>query len=256
MEGPKEPLLIGRAAFAKVLCVEWLTNHGKTILLSIATLIVATFSLYQIYNRIGSGARSGHFEAERAYQAWISKESGDAAQFQKVERALKGHPELKIKFGTQIAQRLVALGEVGKGSEYARAALHRTHDLSAGYYELFSKISLLVASGKYETALKASEEMKIQMEGDESFWQSRDPLIHSGSALYAYNLVRIASLYQELGQKEKELAAWDELVSNAGWKGIPQDAKTFDPEAYTQLLQNFTLGDVSLLDYIEKRKSA
>ncbi len=256
MEGPKEPLLIGRAAFAKVLCVEWLTNHSKTILLSFATLIVATFSLYQIYNRVGSGSGAGYFEAERAYQTWISQESSDAAQFQKVERALRGHPDLKIKFGAQIAQRLVALGEVGKGSEYAREALHRAHDLSAGYYELFSKISLLVASGKYESALKASEELKAQMEGDDSFWQNRDPLVRSGSALYAYNLVRIASLYQELGQKEKELAAWDELVRNAGWKGIPQETKTFDPEAYAQLLQNFTQGDLSLLDYIEKRKSA
>lgn len=249
---PKEQLLIGRAALAKVLCIDWLTHHGKTVLLSVATLIVASFCLYQL----SSGSKSGYFEAEKSFQSWISKDGSEAAPFQKVESALRGHPELKVKFGTQIAQRLVALGEVAKGSEYASAALKRVHDLNASYYEQFSKASLLAASGRYDAALKASESLKAQMLADDSFWQTRDRVVHSGSALYAYNLVRIASLYQELGDKEKELLAWDELVSNAGWKGVPKESKTFDPEAYALLLQNFTQGELSLLNYIEKRRAS
>ncbi len=248
---PKEGLHIGRAAFAKAFCADWLYEHRKTLFLSLLTLVVLATTLVQLTGRFG---RSGYLEVQRAFTLWISKDAQDPQLLKNLERPLSRHPELQAKFGTQIAQRLLSLGEAGKAKLYASAALKRSQELTSPYYSQFSRNTLLISQEKYEDALIEALRMKNAMEGDDAFWEGRDKMVKSGSVLYAYNLLRIASLQQQLGSKEEELKAWDELVANAGWKDKPSNLKTYDPEAYALLAQNFTQGDVSLLDFIEQRK--
>ncbi|MBI2810774.1 MAG: hypothetical protein HYX67_08110, partial [Candidatus Melainabacteria bacterium] len=96
--------------------------------------------------------------------------------------------------------------------------------------------------------------LRDDLEKDDVFWDGRDKFVKSGAILYAYNLVRIAALERELGSKDGELKAWEELERNAGWNDRPANLKTYDPEAYALLEQNFTRGDVSLADFIAQRK--
>ncbi len=251
---PHEQLPIGRAALAKALCADWISEHSKTILLSFGTLIVLSFCLFQVSHRLTFGKKSDYLEVQNAFTAWISQEAQDHALLKNLEKPLGRHPELQAKFGTQIAQRLLSLGEVNKANLYAKAALGRSQDLKSPYYSRFSKNSLAIAEGKYSEALEEAKQLKKDLEKDEAFWEKRDKFIRSGTILYAYNLVRIASLERQTGSKEGELMAWDELVRNAGWKDSPSNLKTYDPDAYSLLAQNFTRGGVSLLDFIEQRK--
>ena len=79
-------------------------------------------------------------------------------------------------------------------------------------------------------------------------------MIRSGGLLYAYNLIRIAALEKEVGSSAGELAAWDELLENAGWKSATSTSKMVDPEVYAVLQHTFQDGKLSLYDYIAKRK--
>ena len=124
------------------------------------------------------------------------------------------------------------------------------------YYSDFSHNSLLITQGKLPEGLLAAKTLKKLMDEDLAFWESRDKMIQSGHLLYAYNLLRIAALEREVGSREGELRAWDEFLSHAGWeKGKTSTVRTADAEAYTLLAQAFQDGDVSLLDFIEQRKS-
>jgi hypothetical protein len=251
---PKEQLPIGRAALAKVICADWIIEHSKTILLSFITLILLAFLLFQLMGKVSSGKKSDYLEVQKAFTAWVSQETEDHNLLKDLEKPLSRHPELQAKFGNQIAQRLLSLGDVNKADAYAKAALVRSRDLTSPYYSRFSRNTLMISQGKYLEALEEAKRLKIDLEKDDAFWESRDKFIRSGTILYAYNLVRIASLERQLGSKEGELKAWEELVQNAGWKSLPANMKTYDPEAYALLAQNFTQGDISLLDYIEQRK--
>lgn len=250
----KDPLPMGRAALAKTFCAEWISEHGKVILLSFVTLIVLSFCLFQLAGKFLPSQKSDYLHIQKAFHAWVSKELPDAQLFSALEKPLKSHPELEAKFGAHIAQRLLSQGEVHKANTYASSLLKRAQELTSTYYPRFSRNTLLISQGKYIEALEEAKQLKVDLESDDVFWQGRDKLVRSGTILYAYNLMRIASLEGQVGSKEGELKAWDELVHNAGWQGSPANVKTYDPEAYALLAQNFTQGDISLLDYIEQRK--
>ncbi len=249
-----DQLPIGRAALAKALCADWISEHSKTILLSFGTLIALSFCLFQVSHRLSFGKKSDYLEVQNAFTAWISQEAQDHALLKNLEKPLSRHPELQAKFGTQIAQRLLSLGEVNKANLYAKAALVRTQDLTSPYYSRFTRNTLMISEGKYLQALEEAKQLKLDLEKDDPFWEKRDKFIRSGTILYAYNLVRIAALERQAGSKAGELTAWDELVRNAGWEDHPANLKTYDPDAYALLEQNFTQGDVSLRDFIDQRK--
>ncbi len=251
---PKEQLPIGRAALAKVICADWITEHSKKILLSCVSLIVLAFFLFQLLSKVSIGKKSDYLEVKRAFSEWISQEAQDHKLLKNLEKPLNRHPELQAKFGNQIAQRLLSLGDASKADIYAKAALVRSQDLTSPYYSRFARNTLIISQGKYLEALKEAKSLKQDLEKNDAFWENRNPFALSGTVLYAYNLVRIASLERQLGSKEGELKAWEELVRNAGWKDQPVNLKAYDPEAYALLAQNFTQGDISLLDYIEQRK--
>ncbi len=253
---PKEQLPIGRAAFAKAFCAEWISGHSKAILVSFLTLIVLSFCLSQVAGKFLTGKKSDYLEVQKAFTAWAAEGNQDPIIPKSLAKPLSHHPELETKFGTHIAQRLVTLGEVKNSGRLASAAIHRSHELLSPYYERFSRNTLTITQGKYALALNEAKSLRTDLEKDDAFWDSRDKTARSGSVLYAYNLLRIAALERQLGSKEGELAALDELIGNAGWKDRPVNLKTYDPDAYALLAQNFKQGDVSLLDYIEQRKIA
>src|SRR5580700_10398436 len=139
-----------------------------------------------------------------------------------------------------------------KTDAYAKFDLINSQELTSPYYARFSQNTLTISQGKYAQALEEAKSLKTDLEKDDAFWEGRDKFVRSGTILYAYNLLRIATLEKELGSKEGELKAWEELVQHAGWKGEPVNMKMYDPDAYALLKQNFSQGDVSLLDYIEQ----
>lgn len=124
------------------------------------------------------------------------------------------------------------------------------HILPSGYYLSFSKGSELINAGKYEEALAEAKLLKEKLSNDKTFSNGQDPLVCSGSILYVYNLLRIASLSSHLNLDE-EVKAWEELAQ--GLQGINRNVK--EDEAYAFLSQNFTKGEVSLAYYVKQKMS-
>lgn len=251
---PKEQLPFGRLAFARTFCTDWISEHGKMIALALLTLIVLSFSLFQLIGKFSGDKTSVFIEAQKAFSSWTPERVGDLNALRALERPLQAHPELESKFGSHIAQRLLTLEDSKKADRYASAAFKRVHALTSSYYERFSRNTLVISRGQFAQGLEEAKRLKSDLDQDDAFWQGRDKFVRSGAMLYAYNLIRIAALERELGSKEGELKAWEELVNCAGWGQTPPCAKTYDPEAYALLAQNFTQGETSLLDYIQERK--
>jgi hypothetical protein len=58
------------------------------------------------------------------------------------------------------------------------------------------------------------------------------------------------------GTPKGELEAWAEMKKNAGWQDAQPTSRTYDPEAYLLIQQNFQNQEISLLDYIKYREEA
>ncbi|MBS0653798.1 MAG: hypothetical protein JSR39_09800 [Verrucomicrobia bacterium] len=251
----EDKLPIGRIAFAKSACIDWVSDHSKTVLISLASLLILLFTLFQVTGKFSGSRRSDFIEAQSAYSAWVAAKISNDELFKKLEKPLKRSPELQAKFGALVAQHFLTINDPKNAEAFAKQSWKRTGNLLSPYYTEFSKTSLLVSQGKLQEALVAARGLKSKMAEDTKFWESRDKMIRSGGLLYAYNLIRIAALEKEVGTPVGELAAWDELLANAGWTSAAASSKMFDPEVYSVLQRTFQDGKLSLYDYIAKRKA-
>ena len=249
----KKPLVIGRVAFAKAVCTEWMMGHRRVLLAAILTFLVICISLFQLSTKLFPPATSSLTSKKQFYSASLRT---DIEELNKMESALKKDPLLRAKLGQKLAQKFLAVGDVQKAHQYAKAALQRTHDLNSSYYARFANNTFAIVNHDYLHALKEAQQLKTDLEQDGSFWDRRDKFLKSGSILYAYNLIRIASLERALGSKGGELSAWDEFVQNAGWEGAPKNPQIYDEEAYSLVASNFQKGEVSLSDFIQERRKA
>ncbi len=242
-----EEVPFGKFGFIKKESVDWMKNHlpmiGGGVLCTVVGLMGAFYWL--------RGDSQGDFlAADIAYQRWEGQ-PGD--HFVRLQKLLKKHPELHAKYDGAIAQKLLGYSESGLAASYGKAALRRIGDFSP-YYTDFSRCSLLIAEGQLLEALDKAKTLKISMEKDDAFWEKKSEVVRHGCILFAYNLLRIAVLEKAAGTSEGELAAWQELKKNAGWDGSKPTSKTYDPEAYLLIQENFQSQDISLLDYIQYRE--
>lgn len=251
----EDKLPIGRIAFAKSVCIDWISDHSRTVLISLASLLILLFALYQVTGKFSGHRRSDFIEAQSAYSRWVAAKIGNDELFKKLERPLKRSPELQTKFGALIAQHFLTINDPKNAEAFAKQSWKRTSNLLSPYYTEFSKTSLLVSQGKLQEALMAARGLKARMAEDTAFLESRDKMIRSGGLLYAYNLIRIAALEKEVGSSAGELAAWDELLANAGWSSAVSSSKMFDPEVYSVIQRTFQDGKISIYDYIIHRKA-
>jgi len=245
-----EILSEGRVVLAKIVTLRWITSHAKQIFYTLCTLIALLVFLFSFSKKFMSNPVSDYVKVQTAFANWAGKESHDKALFKELSVPLSRHPELAARFGTLIAQRLLSLGETTLAKEYADAALKRTRALLSPYHALFAENTLRISQKEFTYALKAAHQLKKEMESDEKLWKEKK---ETSRILYAYNLLRIAALERETGSIEGERAAWEEVLSSAGWANRPHHPKTYDPESFQKLSANFQSGHVSLVEYIERR---
>jgi len=247
----KKPLVIGRVAFAKALCADWMVQKRRVLLATLLTLLILCACLFQLSNRLFPSSTASLTSKKQFYSASLRT---DIEELSKLEASLKKDPFLRAKLGQSLAQKFLAVGDIQKAHHYAKAAFQRTHDLNSSYYARFANNTFAIVNHDYKEALREAKQLKTDLEQDLAFWDRKDKFLKSGSILYAYNLIRIASLERALGSQEGELVAWNEFVQNAGWEGAPKNPQIYDQEAYSLVASNFNRGEVSLLDFIKERK--
>lgn len=231
---PPPQLQIGRVAFASIFSSTWWIQR-RTVLVGCATACtLLLFGLIQFSSLL------------TPYQLG-QKQTAKGSAMESPAAELLPHAR---------AQHYLALGDVKQALLQDQSAREKTEGLLSHYYVLFRKTSLLIGAGHYAQALMEAKQLKIDLDKDDLFWSHKSSMLKSGSILYAYNLMRIATLEHEAGSATGELEAWDELIAHAGWEKNPSQLKTYDPEAYSLLSSNFHKGDVSLRDFIEERRAA
>ncbi len=245
----REEVPIGKFGYVKGQVVDWFTAHVNVIVIGCISVVVLLMGANRFLGWAKGNSQLDYVTAEAVCSNW----EGTKDALAKLEKLMRKHPELHQKYDSVIAQKLLASSQSGLGSSYASATLKRIETFSP-YYTKFAKGSLMIGEGRLKEALEEAKNLKMQLEVDQSFWEKRSQIIRHGSLLYAYNLIRIATLEKELGSLEGELTAWEELKQNAGWTEKSIVSKTYDPEAYHLIAQNFKKQDVSLLDYINHRE--
>ncbi|MBI3236098.1 MAG: hypothetical protein HYZ48_00035, partial [Chlamydiales bacterium] len=247
----EDQLPIGRIAFARSICIDWLANHTKMVMISLISILLLFFTVLQMTRSFSSG--SDFAKAQSAYSSWVALESPDKKIFSQLEKPLSSSAEVQAKFGALVAQKFLTLKDAKNAENFMKQSWKRTQNLLSPYYAAFSKTSLLIARGDLKKALELSKDLKTQMTKDTSFWDHQDKMIRSGSLLYAYNLIRIATLEKEIGSIEAEMLVWEEFLCNAGLAtGSP--SKMADPEAYSTLIRTMQDKNLSLYDYIAERR--
>jgi hypothetical protein len=244
-----EEVPIGKFGYVKKQVVDWFSAHINLIVMGCMSVVLLLVGANRFMGWIRGDSQLDYAAAEAVCLNW----EGTKDALPRLEKLMRKHPELHQKYDSVIAQKFLSSSQSGLAASYASSTLKRIGEFSP-YYTKFALGSLMIAEGHLQEALDEAKNLKLQLEVDQSFWEKRSQVVRHGSLLYAYNLLRIATLQKELGSMEEELAAWKELKQNAGWAENPLISQTYDPEAYLLIQQNFRKQDISLLDYINHRE--
>jgi len=235
--------------FADHPLVQWISENGRLLMWILGALIILVFFLYRTLGASSSNAEGDYLYAEKEFiifqNSVNSKEDTKTRQaaLDNLTAVLKKHPEIQAKYDGPIAQALINVGDIKEATVFADRTLARTSIENLPLYTDYAKTTLNISNHHYEEAFKQALNLKQQMLDAAAPAVNKADQKAFGDFLYAFNLLRIAMLSQQIGDKGHELAAWQELQS--------LNPKTESLEAIKQVFQE---GKTSLQDYIQTRE--
>lgn len=153
---------------------------------------------------------------EGALREYLSvKEAWKKGDFDLVQTFVKKYPELHPTYDGRMAQRELAEGPSKLAEKVAKGTAP---------FDLFAKTAVTISKGKLKKALAESERLK--------------EMVDPGSDLYGFTLLRIAMLHGELGNKEAEKKAWQEVEASS---------------SFPRLVDHFRKYQISLQQYVATR---
>ncbi len=219
--------------------IHWISTNGRVLLIAFFAIIALFFLSYRI--SFGNMVKSevNFINAENDYQRF-AKEKISAKQLENLDQLkaiLSQMPELEPKYDGLIAQTLITENEVIASLPFATRAIDRTKSENSPFYSDFSSNTLTIAEQKYAEALTNALVLKQSLLNSEK----------SNELLFAYNLLRVASLQQLLNLEQDELNTWSE------WKALAN--ANINNENFRELLNQFNNENLSLTNYIETREN-
>lgn len=228
--------------FPKRLLVDW----KKLALYILPAVLIAGLLVAKLGTKKGR-AEGDYVSAATAFTKWEQVLDQDGDDFAKLEKLVNKHPELHAHYDAPIGQNLLAAICPQEATPYIERTLNRTRQ---PFYSEYAWTSLKICEEKYEEALEEAISLKEKMDADSSFWEKSK----ENSALFAFNLMRIATLSQQLNRNQTELEAWEEIKNYGGWGQEEATPKLIGHEGFKQLASHFSVQETTLLDYIEARE--
>lgn len=229
--------------------VQWASQYGQYVIYGLAGIIVALLLIYR-FGLGGDTSERDYINADREFRLFISTNTADpeAAQnaFMNLSVILEKHPELHAKYDGIIAQTLINRGDVGQAQTFANRAIDRTQAENNPYYTSYAQTSLLIEDRNYLAALSGAQELRKQLLAE------TNPHAY-GDTLFAFNLLRIAILQQQLGLKDDERKTWQEWKEYLNGQKINESARQIFPQAFNQQVEHFKDGEISIKNYIQER---
>ncbi len=224
--------------------LDGIVNYGNTIIIAVLGVIFLGFLYFRFFPSASQGAPADYIRAEKDYISL--KKSASSPEDAKTQSALLDdlnaifakRPELKTKYEGAIAQILINNGKWDQATPLMNQTLKRTQAPYLAFYEAYAHTTQLIGNKDYAQALAKAKELKKQL----SDARSNKP-DNFGNELYGFNLLRIAVLAGETGNKNEEADAWNEL------------AQTSNGVSYLNAIQlPFVEGKFGLADYIKATK--
>ena len=223
-----------------------LFNWKRVLYYALPALVIFSVIMVKMGGRKGR-AETDYVVASNAFIKWDRILEKEGEDFTNLQRMLKKYPELHAHYDPQIGQNFLALREAEEAAPYVERTLERT---SQPYYSDYSMTSLKVSDREYEEALKEAKQLKEKLLNDKTFWRNGK----DDSSLFAFNLMRIATLCGELGDTKGELEAWREILHYGGWDDSGSIDEKIGQAGFQRLLSHFTVQERTLLDYIQTRE--
>lgn len=240
------------AYFADILeenkVIHWVTQNIKLLLGLLALLFLSVFLFFKFTGKSSSSIETDYLTAETEF-ANLNESTDPTVQAQSLNKLtdiLKRRVELQSKYDGGIAQVLLNRGEFTEATPFANRSLKRTAKDGLPLYGDYARTSFVIAAKNYKEALTQSLELKGKMESTSDVKTFND-------SLYLYNLLRIASLQQQLGLKTEELKTWNDF-KNAALKG--NNAYVVQPQVFEQVIRQLKEGKVTIFNYMEAREKA
>lgn len=236
--------------------VQWITDNPKILLYA----GIALLALFVIGFRWTTGswfkAESDYYRAESDYVALLTLPTDEKSPenmtkiLNNLEGMIKKHPELHAKYDEQVAQILIAQGKFQEAVPFVTKNSYATpEDESLSFYKQFSDATLSLEKDQPKVALRQALELKQKMLDEAVAAHANDIPRKFGDALFAYNLLRIATIQEKLGDKEGERSAWQE------WKKYSAlDSVLINPQVFQQLNNQLLENNLSLTAYIKLRE--
>lgn len=235
----------------------WLTAYGKNISYLIAGFLVFLACVYFIGGSFQARPEKEYLQAAYDFNTFLRVNPTENSvlseeAYLRLKEIMSKHPELHAAYDAPLAQTFLNRGEPIEARPYADAALLRTHSDHLEYYADYASTTLLIAEQQFQEALNSAKALQTKMT-DVLTAESNRKTRSFGDVLFAFNLLRIAILQQELGDKAGELESWRQWKQYAGLGKETSTAKV-DAAAFRLVIQQLAVGAVSLPDYISYRE--
>jgi hypothetical protein len=243
--------------FADHPLVKWTSENGRQLLWVFAALLLVVYLLYRMTGSSLS-TKDDYLNAEKQFSIFQnsvnSKEESKERQaaLDLLAALLKKHPEIQAKYDGLIAQSLINIGEVKEATFFADRTLERTKIDNLSFFAEYAKTTLEINHRHENEALKQALNLKQQLLDASAKTTNNQNYL---TLLYSFNLLRIAILSQQIGDKGHELAAWQEFKTvNANTNGNSLTLMT--KQSFEAVKKVFQEGKTTLADYITIREAA
>lgn len=200
----------------------WIERYSSIFPYAALLVGVVLIVTYYLLSMGESELAVSYQRADTAYRQLIQNPSQKDA-FEKLYLLDQNHDQLKTKYDSFLAELSFVYGENAQGINLGERVLKRTKGLVDPSIGAFTFGTLALEKGENDPALAQAEKLEANLSQHENY-----------PVLRAFNLLRIASIYKRLGEKEKALAAWQNYQSK------------IDPATQKLIETHFQLGNASL----------
>jgi hypothetical protein len=236
--------------------IQWISQYGRYLFLAVIGFITLLLVVYRMISGGSGNAERDYLAADDAFALFARPAPADVDSaaskdaLAQLQTLLNRYPELHAKYDGLIAQTLIYRGQQNEAAQFAALTLNRTADENSPFYTDYSQNTLLIGSKHYSDALARAQSLQQKMLDGVKQGQARA----FGDTLFAFNLVRIGMLQQQLGLKKEELQTWQEWKGYLNHTSSPATLGLISSSAFQKQVEQFTENKISLLSYIEARE--
>lgn len=237
--------------------IQWLTRHRQTILYAFLAAVAVIVLAVRFVSNQASNAESAYLKADMDFARFqdpslaVTEPAVRDEAFLNLQATMKRYPDLNAKYDGLIAESLIIDGKVDEAEQYAQRSFARTQHDDSPFYIDFAKTSLLISKKSYETAYQQAKALQEKMVEQASIANQNGVQLSFGPTLFALNLVRVAMLQQQLGDKEGELKAWEALQQFTSVESMK--TSPFENVELRSVLTLFNEGHATIWKYVENR---